>query len=85
MGRYKVEILRSAIKEIKKLSPKDRKMVLGRIGGLSDDPRPFGSKKLSAKERYRLRCGFYRILYAIKDDVLVVFIVKVGHRKEVYR
>jgi mRNA interferase RelE/StbE len=49
------------------------------------DPRPPGSEKLSGQERYRIRQGLYRIIYEINDDVLMVVVVKAGHRKEVYR
>ena len=84
MARYKVEIKRSAVKEIESLPRKEILIVLNRIRRLSDDPRPGEGKKLSGQEKYRVRCGDYRILYLIEDDVLVVYIVKVGHRKDVY-
>ena len=83
MGKYKVEIKRSAVKEIKKIPSADLKRIMAVIGALSQDPRPMGSIKLSGKEQYRLRCGNYRILYTIEDQVLVVYVVKVGHRKDV--
>lgn len=85
MGRYNIEIKKSAVKEIKKLPPKDLKRILNAIEKLADDPHPQNSKKLSAQEKYRLRVGDYRILYSIEDDRLVIVIVKVGHRREVYR
>ncbi len=85
MGRYRLEIKKSAIKEIERLPRKDMKAVLERIESLSDNPRPHDCKKLSAQEKYRVRCGNYRILYSIEDDILIVFVVKVGHRKDVYR
>jgi len=59
--------------------------ILTRIEALVDDPRPVGSEKLSGQERYRVRQGNYRILYEIIDDELVVTVVKVGHRRHVYR
>jgi mRNA interferase RelE/StbE len=59
--------------------------ILARIETLRDDPRPAGSEKLSAQERYRLRQGNYRILYTVADAEVVVEIVKVGHRREIYR
>lgn len=59
--------------------------ILARIDTLRDDPRPPGSEKLSAQERYRLRQGNYRILYTVADAEIVVEIVKVGHRREIYR
>jgi mRNA interferase RelE/StbE len=55
------------------------------IRSLAEDPRPPASKKLSGLEQYRLRQGDYRILYSIADAVLTVFVVAVGHRKEIYR
>lgn len=85
MGKYRIEIKKSAAKEIEQLPRKDMKAVIYVIGSLSDDPRPHGSKKLSGQEKYRIRCGDYRILYAIEDNVLIVYVVKVGHRKDVYR
>jgi mRNA interferase RelE/StbE len=53
--------------------------------GLADDPRPNGSEKLSGQERFRVRQGTYRIIYEIRDQELVVMVVKVGHRRDVYR
>jgi len=85
MEKYKVEIKQSAVKEIKRLSKGDIKKVLSKIQSLTGDPRPVDSKKLSAQERYRIRLGRYRILYTIEDHILVVYIVKVGHRRDVYR
>ena len=86
MGRYSVLIKASAAKEIDDIgSKKDRQRVVAKIGELADNPRPVGVQKLSGAEKYRIRCGSYRILYSIEDDQLVVFVVKVGDRKEVYR
>jgi mRNA interferase RelE/StbE len=85
MAKYKIEIKRSAGKEIEKLSRKDLLAVLEKIRELAEDPRPHDCKKLSGQEKYRVRCGNYRILYLIEDMVLLILIVKVGHRKDVYR
>ena len=85
MEKYKIEIKKSAAKEIKRLAPKDLKAILKKINSLEHNPRPPDSKKLSAKECYRLRYRHYRILYEIVDDRLIIFVVKVSHRKEVYR
>ena len=85
MERYKVEIKKSAIKEIEHLPRRDLQAVLDKISSLAENPRPHDCKKLSGQEKYRVRCGDYRILYSIEDNVLVVFVVKVGHRKDVYR
>lgn len=77
----------SAAKEIDAIGQKrDRRRVVRRIGTLADDPRPPGCEKLVGPgNRYRVREGRYRIVYTIEDAQLVVWVVKVGHRKEVYR
>lgn len=85
MGRYSVELKRSAAKEIKKLPVYDLKKILEVIEDLSENPRPPGSEKLSFGEKYRVRCGHYRILYAIEDERLIVCVVKIAHRKDAYR
>jgi len=79
MAKYKIEIKRSAVKEIKKLPSEDLKRVLEKISSLSDNPRPIGCVKLSADEKYRICVGVYRILYEIKDRLLVIIVVKVAH------
>ena len=84
MVKYKIEIKRSAIKEIKKLPSKDLKKILAKISSLADNPRPKGCVKLYADEKYRISIGIYRILYEIKDKLLVIIVVKVAHRKDVY-
>jgi len=83
MEKYRVEIKRSAVKELKKIPKKDLKVIIEKIGLLSQDPRPKESKKLSDDERYRLRYGKYRILYYIEDAVLIVFVVKIAQRKDI--
>jgi mRNA interferase RelE/StbE len=85
MAKYKIDIKDSAIKEIKKLPSKDIKKILGKISALGNQPRPQNCIKLSADDKYRIRIGVYRILYEIKDNLLAVIIVKVGHRKDVYK
>ncbi len=86
MGRFEVFIKSSAVKEIESISTKKaRQRIVQRIRRLADDPRPPGSQKLSGRDRYRIRQGPYRIVYAIEDDRLVVYVVRVGHRKDVYR
>ena len=84
MVNYKIEIKKSAAKEISKLPKEAVKRIVEKIQTLSDEPRPNGCKKLSGDEKYRIRVGVYRILYSIMDEKLVIFIVKVGHRKEIY-
>ena len=85
MGKYKIEIKKSAVKELEAIPTKDLKRIIARIQELTDNPRPLGCIKLSDKERYRIRVGDYRILYSIDDVILIVFVVKIGHRKDVYR
>jgi len=86
VGKYKVSIKRSAVKEIEAIpQKKERQRIIRRIGQLADDPRPPGVQKLSGQNKYRIRQGAYRIIYAIEDKELIVMIVKVGQRKDVYK
>jgi mRNA interferase RelE/StbE len=86
VARFEVLIKPSAAKEIEAISRKrDRQRIVHRIELLADDPRPHGCRKLSGRNRYRLRQGRYRILYSIEQARLLVFVVRVGDRKDVYR
>ena len=85
MASYSLEMKRSAARELRQVPPKDRGRVVARIRALATDPRPPGAEKLSGQERYRVRQGDYRILYEIEDDVLRIMVVKIGHRRDVYR
>jgi len=85
MGGYKIFFRASVEKDLKRIPRKYLKKVLDRIRALSDNPRPRGCEKLSIGEKYRIRHGHYRIVYSIQDDELTVWVVKVGHRKDVYR
>ena len=86
MAQYRLLIKASAAKELQAIPTKrDRQRIVKRIQGLATDPRPPGSQKLSGRERYRIRQGQYRIVYGIEKDELVVYVVKIGHRKDVYR
>ena len=85
MASYSIIVRKSVYKDIKGIPKDDVRRVLACIAALADDPRPLGSKKLSGQERYRLRQGDYRILYEIEDDKLIVCVVKVRHRRDVYR
>lgn len=84
MASYNVEIKRSAAKELEHLPPKDRTRIIARIRALATDPRPAGCEKLSGQDRYRVRQGNYRILYEIDDTVVLVVVVRIAHRREVY-
>jgi mRNA interferase RelE/StbE len=85
VASYSLEIKRSAAKELAQVPPKDRGRIVTRIQSLADDPRPVGAEKLSGQERYRVRQGDYRILYEIEDQILRIMVVKIGHRRDVYR
>ena len=85
MAEYKILIRPSVTKDFKSIPRKDQKKILVRIEALADDPRPPSSIKLSGDERYRIRQGNYRILYEIQDDVLIIIVVKVAHRKDAYK
>jgi mRNA interferase RelE/StbE len=85
MAAYKIFFKKSVEKDFNGIPRKDLKKILKRIEALAEDPRPPGCEKLTEQQRYRLRQGRYRILYSIKDDELTVWVVKVGHRKDIYR
>ena len=86
MAKYKILIKSSAAKEIENIpARRDRRRIVERIRRLGDDPRPRGCEKLSGQDRYRVRQGNYRIIYSIDDNRLIVHVVKVGDRKDVYR
>jgi mRNA interferase RelE/StbE len=83
---YAVLLAPSARRSVKKIPPRDRERILLALAILRDNPRPPGAVKLSGEENaWRVRVGVYRILYRIRDDILEVMVVKVGHRREVYR
>jgi mRNA interferase RelE/StbE len=82
---YSIEIKLSAAREIEAIPLLDRRKVVARIGLLAEDPRPRGCEKLAGGGHYRVRQGDYRIVYTVEDERLVVWVVKVGHRRDVYR
>lgn len=85
MAKFEIIFRRSVAKDLRTIPEKDVARILACITGLADNPRPVGATKLSALERYRIRQGVYRILYEIEDGQLLVTVVKVGHRRDVYR
>lgn len=85
MARYELRFKPSVAKDLRGVPQTDVQRILARIETLQDDPRPPGAEKLSAQERYRLRQGNYRILYTVAEAEVVVEIVKIGHRRHVYR
>jgi len=84
MGKYKLKVKKSAEKELVKIPKRELIKIINKIQSLSDDPHPEGSIKLSNQEKYRLRVGNYRVLYKVEDNILTIFIVKIGHRKDIY-
>ena len=85
MVKYKIEFKKSAVKELNELDSKVIKRIISKIKTLASNPRPEGCIKLTSEERYRIRIGNYRILYEIIDDLLIIYIVKVAHRKDAYK
>lgn len=85
MAEYKITIKKSAAKELEGIPQKDLRKIVKRIRSLAKDPRPHDSQKLSGQEQYRIRQGDYRIIYSIEDTDLLIDIVKIGHRREIYR
>ena len=85
MEGYKVLIKPSAVKEIEAIPKKDRLRIVKRIQALADYPRPPACEKLSGEDKFRVRQGSYRVVYSISDDERTLLVVKVGHRREVYR
>lgn len=85
MAGYRIEIKKSAAKELQKIAQKDRKRIIEKIRNLSSDPTPVGSKKLSGGNKYRVRQGDYRILYEIFESTVTIVVVRIAHRRDVYR
>jgi mRNA interferase RelE/StbE len=83
--KYRVLIKPSAIKELDSIPKRDLKRIVEGMRNLSEIPRPPGCEKLSGEDRYRVRLGPYRIVYSIDDKSHEVLVVKVGHKREVYR
>jgi mRNA interferase RelE/StbE len=86
MASYKVEVSKSVRKKDLPSIPKaDVAKIVKRIEELADNPFPEGAIRLKGREEWRIRQGDYRILYVVAHDVVTVFVVKVGHRREIYR
>ena len=84
MASYELRFRKSVAKDLRGFPGQDVRRILQRIRGLAVDPRPAGCEKLSGQERYRVRQGAYRIIYEIEDDRLIILVVKIGHRRDVY-
>ena len=86
MTEYKIELLKSAIKELSKLPRNVQERIRDKIDTLKINPYPSGIKKLkNGQGRLRIRVGEYRIIYKIEKDILVILVIKIGHRRQIYR
>lgn len=85
MASYNVRIKHSAANELEAIPLRERKRIIARIQGLRTNPRPPGCEKLSGEDKYRIRQGDYRLLYEILDQDLIVTVVRIGNRRDVYR
>jgi mRNA interferase RelE/StbE len=81
---YAVQIQRSAQKQLARIDRQDRLRIISAIRGLANDPRPSGCKKLPGRSAWRIRIGSYRVIYEINDGCLLVLVIALGHRKDVY-
>ena len=85
MAAYSLFLKESVQKDFYRIPKRDLRKILTRIKSLANDPRPSGCEKLTGQDRYRIRRGRYRIVYAVQDEEHTVTVVKVGHRKDIYR
>ena len=85
MAEYRIYFKESVEKDFRTIHKKDLQKIILRIQTLARDPRPPGHEKLTGQERYRVRQGHYRIIYSIQDKEFTVWVVKVGHRKDIYQ
>jgi mRNA interferase RelE/StbE len=85
VSRYGIEVRPAATRALRKLGPDIRPRIEGAIALLAEDPRPPASRPLRGRPGYRIRVGDYRIIYTVQDDALLIVVVALGHRREVYR
>lgn len=84
MSTYRIELRPAAVRALRKLDPQVRRRVQGAIALLAQEPRPPGARALQGRPGLRVRVGDYRIIYTVEDDVLLVVVVRLGHRRDVY-
>lgn len=83
---YRVELKPSAARALRKLDADVQRRIIARVETLAENPRPPGAERLEGmRDLYRIRAGDYRIIYQVADKVLLVLVVRVGHRRDVYR
>ena len=86
MALYKVEIIRKVRKkDLPSISLKDVRLIIERIQKLANDPYPLDAVRLKGRDEWRIRQGDYRVLYIVEEKIVTVFVVKIGHRREVYK
>lgn len=85
MAVYKIFFRRSVFKDLAKIPKNELRRIIKKIEKLGHDPRPQGCEKISGQERFRIRQGNYRIIFSVQDDELTIWIVKIGHRRKIYR
>jgi mRNA interferase RelE/StbE len=81
---YRIEVRPAATRALKRIDHRDRDRIRGAIALLGEDPRPPGAKALRGRDAFRVRVGDYRIIYTVADEVLLVVVVTLGHRRDVY-
>ena len=84
MAGYKIYFRQSVLKDLAKIPKRELQRIIKRIEKLGSDPRPQGCEKISGQDRFRIRQGSYRIIYSIQDDKLTIWVVKIGHRRELF-
>ena len=84
MSKYQIQLRPAALKALRHVDAKDRRRIQGAIALLGEDPRPPGAKALQGRDAMRVRVGNYRIIYTIRDEVLLIVVVALGHRRDVY-
>ncbi len=82
---YRIEVKKSAQKELSQISPPYNKNIVEAIDELASNPRPAGAKKLKGSEAYRIRVADYRIIYTVEDVIKVVEVQRIRHRKDAYK
>lgn len=85
MAKYRVSFRKSVAKDLRKLPNRDVRRSIQEIDRIAENPRSSDVKKLSGEDKYRARVGDYRTLFEIADEHLIITVVKVGHRRDVYR
>jgi mRNA interferase RelE/StbE len=84
VSQYRIELRPAAARALRKLDPPVRRRIQGAIALLAKDPRPPGARALRGRPALRVRVGDYRIIYSVQDDVLLVVVITIGHRRDVY-